>query len=156
MIALAFGALMAMSFAALFLWFVLSDRLFILYSLLIAFQALYIVYFTGQGFDWPVTSWALPLNAYAWNVPAALSGAAACLFVREIADLRRFSPRVYRIFGWMSVAFVLLAFSNLADFIGLGAAVAASATCFSSAPRRSRSSSRSWPGAVAIARRASS
>ena len=32
MIALAFGALMAMSLAALFIWFVLSDRLFILYA----------------------------------------------------------------------------------------------------------------------------
>jgi diguanylate cyclase (GGDEF)-like protein len=125
MIALAFGALMAMSLAALFLWFVLADRLFILYSLLISFQALYVVYFTGQGFDWPWLSWALPLASYAWNVPAALSGAASCLFVREIADLRRFSPRVYRIFGWMSVTFVVLAFSNLAQLIGLGSVVAA-------------------------------
>jgi len=48
MIALAFGALMAMSLAALFLWFVLSDRLFILYALMISFQALYVVYFTDQ------------------------------------------------------------------------------------------------------------
>jgi diguanylate cyclase (GGDEF)-like protein len=125
MIALAFGALMAMSLAALFLWFVLADRLFILYALLISFQALYIVYFTGQGFDWPFLSFALPLTSYAWNVPAALSGAASCLFVREIADLRRFSPRVYRIFGWMSVTFVVLAFANVAQVIGLGAVVAA-------------------------------
>jgi diguanylate cyclase (GGDEF)-like protein len=125
MIALAFGALMAMSLAALFLWFVLSDRLFILYALMISFQALYVVYFTGQGFDWPVLSFALPLTSYAWNVPAALSGAAACLFVREIADLRRYSPRVYRIFGWLSVAFVVLAFANVAQLIGLGALVAA-------------------------------
>jgi diguanylate cyclase (GGDEF)-like protein len=125
MIALAFGALIAMSLAALFLWFVLADRLFILYALLISFQALYIVYFTGQGFDWPFLSFALPLTSYAWNVPAALSGAASCLFVREIADLRRFSPRVYRIFGWMSVTFVVLAFANVAQVIGLGAIVAA-------------------------------
>jgi diguanylate cyclase (GGDEF)-like protein len=124
MIALAFGALMAMSLAALFLWFVLADRLFILYALLISFQALYIVYFTGQGFDWPFLSFALPLTSYAWNVPAALSGAASCLFVREIADLRRFSPRVYRVFGWLSVTFVVLAFANLAQMVGLGAAVA--------------------------------
>ena len=125
MIALAFGALMAMSLAALFLWFVLSDRLFILYALMISFQALYVVYFTGQGFDWPFLAFALPLTSYAWNVPAALSGAAACLFVREIADLRRYSPRVYRIFGWISVAFIVLAFANVAQVIGLGALVAA-------------------------------
>jgi diguanylate cyclase (GGDEF)-like protein len=124
MIALTFGALMAMSLAALFLWFVLSDRLFVLYALLISLQALYVVYFTGQGFDWPLLAWALPFNSYAWNVPVALSGAASCLFVREIADLKRFSPRVYRVFGWMSFAFVLLAFANLAQEIGAGKIVA--------------------------------
>ena len=47
-------------------------------------------------------------------MPAALSGAAACLFVREIAELQRFSPRVYAVFGWLAVAFVVLAFANLA------------------------------------------
>ena len=35
----------------------------------------------------------------------ALSGALACLFVRDIADLKRFSPRVYATFGWLAVAF---------------------------------------------------
>jgi diguanylate cyclase (GGDEF)-like protein len=125
MIALAFGALMAMSLAALLLWFVLSDRLFILYALLISLQALWVVYFSGQGFDWPILSYALPLTSHAWNVPVALSGAAACLFVREIADLRHFSPRVHKVFGWLSIAFVLLAFSNAAQLIGLGAVVAA-------------------------------
>src|SRR6185295_713458 len=99
MIALTFGALMVMGLASLLLWFVLRDSLFILYAAMIGCQALYVVYFSGQGFDWPVLSAALPLTSYAWNVPAALSGAAACLFVREIADLRRFWPRVHRIFG---------------------------------------------------------
>ncbi len=125
MIALAFGALMAVSLASLLLWFVLSDRLFILYALMISLQALYVVYFSGHGFDWPILSYARPLTSYAWNVPIALSGAAACLFVREIADLRRFSPRIYTVFGWLSVAFVLLAFSNLATLVGLGPLVAA-------------------------------
>src|SRR5690606_28656081 len=78
-----------------------------------------------QGFDWPVLRLALPFMSYAWNVPAALSGAAACLFVREIAELQRYSPRVYRIFGWLAVIFVVLAFANLAKHVGLGAQVAA-------------------------------
>ena len=125
MIALAFGALMAMSLASFLLWFVLRDRLFILYALLFSLEALYIAYFSGQGFDWPILSYALPLLSYAWNVPVALSGAAACLFVREIADLKRFSPRVYKVFGWFAITYVVLAFSNLAQLIGLGAVVAA-------------------------------
>ena len=57
-------------------------------------------------------------------MPAALSGAAACLFTREIADLRHFSPRIHRVFGWFALAFVLLAVANLAKFIGLGPMVA--------------------------------
>ncbi|HEV7716134.1 MAG TPA: diguanylate cyclase [Steroidobacteraceae bacterium] len=124
-IALAFGALMAMALSALLIWFVLSDMLFILYAALISLQAVYVAYFSGQGFDWPVLSYALPLTHYAWNVPIALSGAASCLFVREIADLRHFSPRVHRVFGWFAVAFVLSAFSNLADVVGLGTLVVA-------------------------------
>jgi diguanylate cyclase (GGDEF)-like protein len=67
----------------------------------------------------------LSFGAHAWNVPVALSGAAACLFAREIADLRRFSPRVYSIFGWLAGAFVVLAFSNVADLVGLGPIVVA-------------------------------
>lgn len=130
MIALAFGALMAMALAALLVWFVLSDRLFILYATLFSFQALYVGYFSGQAFDWPLLSYALPLTSYAWNVPAALTGAVACLFVREIADLRRFSRRVYNIFGWLAVLFVVLAFANLADLIGLGGPVAAAGNVF--------------------------
>jgi diguanylate cyclase (GGDEF)-like protein len=58
-------------------------------------------------------------------VPAALSGAVACLFVREIADLRRFSPRAYTVFGWLAGTFVVLAFANLAQRVGLGELVAA-------------------------------
>jgi hypothetical protein len=125
MIALAFGALIAMALAALLIFFVMPDRLFILYATLFLLQALYIAYLSGQGFEWPVFSHALPFNAHAWNVPAALSGAAACLFVRDIADLRRYSPRVYRVFGWLAITFVVLAFSNLARLIGLGQVVAA-------------------------------
>jgi len=125
MIALAFGALMAMAAAALLIWFVLSDRLLVLYATLFALQALYVAYLSGEGFDWPVLSLALPVASYSWNVAAALSGAIACLFVREIAELRHFSPRVYRIFGWLAVTFVVLASANLAQVIGLGALVAA-------------------------------
>ena len=125
MIALAFGALIAMALAALLIWFVLKDKMFILYAALFSLQALYIAYLSGQGFDWPVLSLALPLTSHAWNVPVALSGAAACLFVREIADLKRFSPRIYAIFGWLAVAFVVLSFANLAYLIGLGGFVAA-------------------------------
>ena len=125
MIAFTFGALMAMAVSALLIWFVLKDQLFVLYAALFSLQALYVAFHSGQGFHWPLLSHALPLGSYAWNVPVALSGAAACLFVRDIADLKRFWPRVYRIFGWLAVAFVVLAFSNLADLAGLGSLVAA-------------------------------
>ena len=47
-----------------------------------------------------------------------LSGAAACLFVRDIADLRRVMPRNYAVFGWLAGAFVLLTFANLIKLIG--------------------------------------
>jgi diguanylate cyclase (GGDEF)-like protein len=125
MIALAFGALMAMSVAALLIWVVLSDRLLILYATLFALQAMYVAYLSGQGFDWPILSLALPVIGYSWNVAAAFSGAVACLFVREIAELQRFSPRVYAVFGWFAVTFVVLAFANFADLIGLGEIVVA-------------------------------
>ncbi|HZO21991.1 MAG TPA: diguanylate cyclase [Steroidobacteraceae bacterium] len=120
MIALAFGALMAMSIAALLIWLVLGEKLFILYAALFSLQALYVVYLSGQGFEWPLLSFALPLSSHAWNVPVALGGAAACLFTRELADLRRFSPRVYTIFGWLAWAFVALTFANLLKLIGWG------------------------------------
>jgi diguanylate cyclase (GGDEF)-like protein len=61
----------------------------------------------------------LPVIGYSWNIAAALSGAVACLFVREIAELQRFSPRVYKLFGWFAIAFVVLAFGNFTDVIGL-------------------------------------
>ena len=119
MIALTFGALMAVSLAALLIWFVLKDPLFILYATMFSLQALYVAYLSGQGFDWPWLSFAVPLESFAWNVPVGLSGAVACLFTREIADLKHFSPRVYAIFGWFAVAFVIITAANVAKFIGL-------------------------------------
>lgn len=124
MIALTFGALMAMSLSAFLIWFVLSDRLLLLYGSLFVLHATYVAYLSGQGFEWPVLSAALPFLRHAWNVPAALSGAAACLFVREIAELQHFSPRVYRMFGWLAGVFVVLAFANVARRFGLGEFVA--------------------------------
>jgi diguanylate cyclase (GGDEF)-like protein len=118
MIALTFGALMAVSLAALLIWFVLKDPLFILYATMFSLQALYVSYLSGQGFDWPILSYAVPIDSFAWNVPVALSGAVACLFTREIADLRHFSPRVYQIFGWFAVAFIVITAANIAKFVG--------------------------------------
>jgi two-component system, sensor histidine kinase LadS len=120
MIALAFGALLSMTLAALLIWFVLKDRLFILYATLFFLQALYIAYLSGQGFDWPLLSYAQPLTSFAWNVPVGLSGATACLFAREIADLKHFSPRIFAMFGWFAATFVVITIANLAKFIGLG------------------------------------
>jgi diguanylate cyclase (GGDEF)-like protein len=118
MITLAFGALGAMAVASLLIWVVLAERAFILYFTLFALQALYVAYFSGQGFEWPWLSAAAPLTHFTWNVLSALSGAAACLFVRDIADLRRFLPRSYRVFGWLAGAFLLLTFANLIKLIG--------------------------------------
>jgi diguanylate cyclase (GGDEF)-like protein len=115
---LTFGALAAMATAALLMWIVLAERTFLLYFMLISLQALYVAYFSGQGFDWPWLSAAAPLHDFTWNVLAALSGAAACLFVREIADLRRTMPRNYTVFGWLAGAFVLLTFANMIKLIG--------------------------------------
>ncbi len=123
MIALTFGALMAVSLAALLIWFVLKDPLFILYATMFSLQALYVAYLSGQGFDWPWLSFAAPLDSFAWNVPVGLSGAVACLFTREIADLKHFSPRVYAVFGWLAVAFVVITAANVAKFVGLLALV---------------------------------
>ena len=130
MIALAFGALLAMAFTALLMWLVLSDRLLILYATLFAFQSLYIAYLSGQGFEWPLlsyarglTSFSPPVLTFAWNVPVSLTGAIACLFIRDIAELRHFSPKVYAAFGWFAVAFVLSAISNLAKLVGFGVQV---------------------------------
>jgi diguanylate cyclase (GGDEF)-like protein len=117
-ITLAFGALAAMAFASLLIWVLLAERTFLLYFTLFSLQALYAAYFSGQGFEWPILSLASPLTHYTWNVLSALSGAAACLFVREIADLRRFLPRNYQAFGWLAAAFMLLTLSNLIKLIG--------------------------------------
>ncbi len=126
MIALVFGALIAMALSALLIWFVLVDRLFILYATLFFLQALYIAYLSGQGFDWPWLSYAQPLGSFAWNVPVSMSGAVACLFTREIADLRHSSPRIYAMFGWFAAGFVAVTIANLLKFVGLGMWVTAS------------------------------
>jgi two-component system, sensor histidine kinase LadS len=112
-IALAFGALMAMALSTLLVRFVLGEGLYTLYGTVFSLQALYIAYFSGQGFHWPVLSLARGLSSYAWNIPVAISAAASALFLREFANLRLFSQTVYRAFGWIALAFVLLAFSNL-------------------------------------------
>jgi diguanylate cyclase (GGDEF)-like protein len=125
MIAIAFGALMALSFGALLIWFILKDRLFILYPALFFLESLYLAFFSGEAFDWPVFAYARAISAYMWNVPVALGGAVACLFIREIADLSHTSPRVYKVFGWLAWTFVVLAFANVASLIGWGGPVAA-------------------------------
>jgi diguanylate cyclase (GGDEF)-like protein len=125
-IALAVGALMAMALSTLLVRFVLTDRLYPLYGTLFSLQALYLAYFSGQGFHWPVLSWARPVSSYAWNVPVAISAAAAALFVREFANLRLFSPRVYRAFGVLAAGFVALAAANVLRVVpGLSPWVAA-------------------------------
>jgi diguanylate cyclase (GGDEF)-like protein len=118
MISLAFGALAAMAMASLLMWVVLGESAFMLYGALFGLQALYVAYFSGQGFEWPLLSYATPLTDYTWNVLSTLSAASASLFVREIADLRRFSPRIYTVFGWLSVAFLLETGANLLKLVG--------------------------------------
>jgi diguanylate cyclase (GGDEF)-like protein len=118
MIALAVGALTAMALAALLIWFMMADKLFILYSTFFFLQALYIAFLSGQGFDWPGLSYARPLGSFAWNVPIGLSGAVACLFVREIADLKNFAPQSYAVLGWCSLAFVVVTVANIAKLFG--------------------------------------
>jgi diguanylate cyclase (GGDEF)-like protein len=125
MIALTFGALFAMSLAGFLIWFVLKDKLLLLYSTLFLLQALYMAFLSGEAFGWPVLSYLVPVASYSWNMTAAFSGAVACLFLREIADLKQFSPRVYAIFGWLAGLFVALAFANLLQRFGLGPVVAA-------------------------------
>jgi diguanylate cyclase (GGDEF)-like protein len=115
---LTLGALAAMATAALLMWIVLTEKTFLLYSTFFALEALWVAYFSGQGFDWPWLSAATPLTDFTWNVLAALCGAMACLFVREIADLRHSMPRNYTVFGWLAGAFVLLTFANLIKLIG--------------------------------------
>jgi diguanylate cyclase (GGDEF)-like protein len=125
-IALAFGALMAMALSTLLVRFVLTDRLYPLYGTLFSLQALYLAYFSGQGFHWHLLSLARPISSYAWNVPVAISAAAASLFVREFANLRLFSPKVYSAFGWLAAAFVGLALCNVLRVVpGLSPVIAA-------------------------------
>ena len=123
-IALAFGALMAMAISALLIRLVLKDQIYPLYGAVFLLQAVYLAYFSGQGFSWPLLSWARPIANYAYNVPVAVSAAAAALFVREFANLKVFSPRIYRIFGWLALAFVVLTLSNGLRPFGLGMLVA--------------------------------
>ena len=124
-IAQVFGALIAMSLCAALVRFLLTDRLYPLYGMLFSLQALYLAYFSGEGFRWPILGFfGRPLGSYAWNVPIAVSGAAAALFVREFAHLRTFSERVYRIFGGLAIAFLVLAAANLLRPFGLAPQVA--------------------------------
>ncbi len=122
-ITLTFGALAAMAVASLLIWVVLTERAFLFYFALFSLQALYVAYFSGQGFEWPWLSMAAPLTHYTWNVLSALSGAAACLFVREMADLRRYLPRNYTVFGWLAGAFMLLTLANLIKLVGYESAI---------------------------------
>lgn len=124
MITFAFGALMAMALSALLVRFVLSEALYPLYGILFGLHALYLAYFSGEAFGWPLFDLARPLGNYAWNIPVAVNGAAASLFVREFANLRLFSERVYRAFGWLAVAFLVLAASNVLRLFGLAVLVA--------------------------------
>ncbi len=123
-IALAFGALMAMAISALLIRLVLKDQIYPLYGAVFLLQAIYLAYFSGQGFSWPLLSWARPFANYAYNVPVAVSAAAAALFVREFANLKVFSPRIYRIFGWLAIAFGVLTLSNGLRAFGFGMIVA--------------------------------
>lgn len=123
MIALSFGAITAMAMASLLMWLVLQGRLFVLYACMFLLQALYLVYLSGQGFDWPWLTWASPLGSHAWNVPAGLSGAISCLLVREIADLKRLYPRIYTVYGGLAWVFLLLTLANAGKALGLGPAV---------------------------------
>ncbi len=118
MIALTVGALTALSVGALLIWFILKDLLFLLYPGIFLLEAVYLAYFSGEGFEWPLLGYARPIASYTWNVSVALSGAMASWFIREIADLRHSSPRVYKIFGGLAWAFIILAVSNLADLVG--------------------------------------
>jgi diguanylate cyclase (GGDEF)-like protein len=124
MISLACGALAALALATAAMWLVLSDELFLLYAAMTGLQALYLAYFSGEGFRWPWLAAGSALVPYAWNVPVALSGAAASLFAREIAELRHASPRVYLVFGWLAAAFAALAVANVLLLVGLGQLVA--------------------------------
>jgi len=125
MISLAYGALAALALATAAMWLLLSDKLFILYAGMTGLQALYLAYFSGEAFRWPLLAAASVLAPHVWNVPVALSGTMASLFAREIAELRHASPRVYSAFGWLAAAFAALAVANLGVLFGLGQIVVA-------------------------------
>ncbi len=124
-IALAFGALMAMAVSALLIRLLLPDRIYPLYGALFFLQAIYLAYFSGQGFSWPLLALLRPATNYVSNITVALSAAAAALFVREFAKLRLFSPRVYSAFGWLAVAFIVLTLANFLRVFGLAVPLAA-------------------------------
>jgi diguanylate cyclase (GGDEF)-like protein len=119
-IAFAGGALLAMALAALVMWFVLLDRLFILYAALFGLQSLCVAYLSGGDFHSPLLAYARPLASLCWNTPLALSAAVACLLARNIADLQHFQPRVYQTFGGLAVAFVVLACASATGMLGFG------------------------------------
>src|SRR5688572_27724585 len=89
MVAAAFGALLAMSVTALLICIIMPASIFVWYATLFTLQALYIVYISGQGFDWPGLPAAAPPPSPAWNAPAAPPGAAPCLFLRRSTGMRR-------------------------------------------------------------------
>ena len=124
-IALTVGALMAMALSTFLVRFILTDAIYALYGTLFSMQAIYLAYFSGQGFRWPVFSLLRPYANYAYNVPVAIGAVAAALFVREFANLKDFSPKVYRAFGWLAFAFVLLTLANVLRVFGLGVWIAA-------------------------------
>jgi diguanylate cyclase (GGDEF)-like protein len=125
LIALAVGALVAVAVAAALLWVVLTDAMLLYYAALFFLQALYIAYLAGEGFDWPLLSQLGAGSSNAWNVPAALAGAAACLFVREMAELKRFSHGVYRAFGVLAILFAAIGVANFLKGLGIGPLVSA-------------------------------
>jgi diguanylate cyclase (GGDEF)-like protein len=120
----AFGALIAMGLSALLIRLVLRDQIYPLYGCVFLLLALYLAYFSGQGFTWPILSWARPFANYAYNLPVALSAVAASLFIREFANLKIFSPRIYSAFGWLAVAFAVLALANVLRVWGFGLLIA--------------------------------
>ncbi|HEX4388475.1 MAG TPA: diguanylate cyclase [Steroidobacteraceae bacterium] len=124
-IALTVGALMAMALSTFLVRIILTDAIYALYATLFSMQAIYLAYFSGQAFHWPVFSLLRPYANYAYNVPVAIGAVAAALFVREFANLKDFSPKVYRAFGWLAFAFALLTLANFLRAFGLGSLVAA-------------------------------
>src|SRR6185312_10587216 len=65
MITLACGALAALALATAAMWLVLSENLFILYAAMTGLQAIYLAYFSGQAFRWPLLAAGSALVPYA-------------------------------------------------------------------------------------------